>query len=86
MTKDQAMIHVLMKENDELKLEIGRLRNNSIIIPENATNGDMLKAMFPNLKIGVFRNEVDVEGLDTYSVFTRNWWDKPYYKKDRKEV
>lgn len=26
MTKDQAMIHTLMKENDELKLEIGRLR------------------------------------------------------------
>lgn len=78
MNKDQAMIHVLMKENDELKLEIGRLRNNSIIIPDGATNGDMLKAIFPNLKIGIFRNEVDVEGLDTYSVFTRNWWDKQY--------
>ena len=26
MTRDEAMIHTLVKENDELKMEIGRLR------------------------------------------------------------
>lgn len=26
MTQDEAMIHTLVKENDELKMEIGRLR------------------------------------------------------------
>ena len=58
MNKDQAMIHTLMKENDELKLEIGRLRNgkfrnNIVCIPKGITNGDMvtkiLKPCVPKL-------------------------------------
>ena len=64
---------------EELPLSQGsKARAFKIEITGNLTNGDMVKAMFPNLKIGVFRNEVDVEGLDTYSVFTRNWWNAPY--------
>jgi hypothetical protein len=78
MTKDQAVIHVLMKENDELKLEIGRLRNNAVIIPDGATNGDVIKAMFPNVEASVFVKEVGVKGLDTYSTFTKKWWNAPY--------
>ena len=38
---------------------------NAIPIPENATNGDMIKAMFPN--------EPDFE----YDFF-RDWWNAPY--------
>lgn len=78
VTKEQY--ETLSKNYLELKEKYAKLKENAIIIPENPTNGDMLKALFPNLKVGIFRNEVDVEGLDTYSVFTRNWWDKPYKK------
>ena len=49
-----------------------------ILIPKNATNGDMIKAMFPNAKANVFVKEVGVKGLDTYSTFTKKWWNAPY--------
>ena len=51
---------------------------NAIPIPEGATNGDMIMAMFPNAKANVFVKEVGVKGLDTYSVFTKKWWNAPY--------
>ena len=51
---------------------------NAIPIPDGATNGDMIMAMFPNAKANVFVKEVGVKGLDTYSVFTKKWWNAPY--------
>ena len=86
MTKDQAMIHVLIKEINELKFEIGRLRNNSIIIPENATNGDIIKAMFPHIEISDNCKEyysVNIEDLEKDKAFNtigfkKGWWNAPY--------
>lgn len=51
---------------------------NAIPIPDGATNGDMIMAMFPNAKANVFAKEVGVKGLDTYSTFTKKWWNAPY--------
>lgn len=50
-------------------------------IPDNATNGDIIKAMFPNCKI-----ILDNEGLiglrpigEVWIVwFTQSWWNAPY--------
>lgn len=51
---------------------------NAIPIPDGVTNGDMIMAMFPNAKANVFAKEVGVKGLDTYSTFTKKWWNAPY--------
>lgn len=51
---------------------------NAIPIPDGVTNGDMIMAMFPNAKANVFVKEVGVKGLDTYSTFTKKWWNAPY--------
>ena len=54
----------------------------AIYIPENATNGEMLKAMFPRIQIK--------EGSDfiTYSLdgvvgtcVEKSWWNAPYKKQ-----
>jgi hypothetical protein len=50
----------------------------AILIPDGATNGDMIMAMFPNAKANVFAKEVGVKGLDAYSTFTKKWWNSPY--------
>jgi hypothetical protein len=53
---------------------------NAIPIPENATNGDMIKAMFPNIEI----EEIDDELIVAYKLdvkgtpFYRVWWNAPY--------
>lgn len=76
---DTETIHIdrLMNEIDNLptiSLE------NAIPIPEGATNGDMIKAMFPNGKYGTNGNEVHVFGVGGNGclVFTLDWWNAPY--------
>ena len=61
---------------------------NAIVIPENATNGDMIKAMFPNATIdSTFDNEklneelelIIIKGMDNGNVpFYKAWWNAPY--------
>ena len=72
----------LLNAYDDVSMEFdvldSQLTVNAIPIPDGATNGDMIKAMFPNAKANVFVKEVGVKGLDTYSVFTKKWWNTPY--------
>ena len=93
MTKDQA-IYVLEMNNpfmggeeqrnlsEALDIAVkaleGKHYERAIFIPDGATNGDIIKAMFPNAKANVFVKEVGVKGLDTYSTFTKKWWNAPY--------
>lgn len=161
-TMDKAMIHTLAKENDELKAEIGRLRQaleqqtndckifgtkencfggatenecehcdykiqkleqssddcvsrqavidsiDSIrehhggmldirqvvtqlppvtpIFPKGATNGDMIKAMFPNGEYGTNGNFVHVYisyfAIIQTMTFDLSWWNAPYKRGD----
>lgn len=87
MTKDEAINHLQThsttngsgmttdKQHEEAKRIAIEALTNSIPIPEGATNGDMIKAMFPNISI--------YEHGSTYSVnneynFNSTWWNKPY--------
>lgn len=49
---------------------------NAIPIPEDATNGDVIKAIFPNFHTDELSHTVWV-GYDDMS-FRREWWDAPY--------
>ena len=56
---------------------------NGTPIPDNATNGDVIKAMFPNV------NVYEHNGGATYSVnneynFNATWWNAPYQKGGKK--
>lgn len=57
-----------------------------VAIPEGATNGDIIKAMFPNAQIDYHKaNELVEEyvtfyinGCDTCQDYTLEWWNAPY--------
>jgi len=49
---------------------------NGIFIPKNATNGDVIKALFPNYRTDEMSHSVWV-GYDNMS-FKREWWNAPY--------
>lgn len=49
-------------------------------IPKNATNGDVIKALFPNFRIDEMSHTVWV-GYDDMS-FRRKWWEAPYEKEN----
>lgn len=53
----------------------------AIPIPKGATNGDMIKAMFPNISINEkeFTDLVMVYKLDHHrKAFSEDWWNAPY--------
>ena len=61
---------------------VGKIILNGTLIPDNATNGDVIMAMFPNV------NVYEHNGGATYSVnneynFNATWWNSQYQKGDR---
>ena len=70
------------KGTDSLSMFL-RMIQNSIAISNDATNGDIIKAMFPNASIEVRNISVYVD-LGNIVGFSRSWWDAPY--KQESEV
>lgn len=57
---------------------------NAIPIPENATNGDMIKAIFPNVKTWDESEGalcVEFKTLNQIKIFPKYWWNAPYEKE-----
>ena len=48
-----------------------------IPLPDNATNGDVIKALFPRTKC-VERNGIIETDIDEGTLFNLEWWNAPY--------
>lgn len=59
--------------------------HNAIIIPQNPTNGDMIKAMFPDVEVKEKNNGYEVYfGVGTaIQLFNHQWWNKPYKEVEK---
>jgi hypothetical protein len=61
-------------------------------IPNNPTNGDVIKAIFPNTVVDDYDYGkdpvIDVYGIDAaeYITLRKAWWDAPYQKGGSDEV
>ena len=60
---------------------------NAIEIPEGATNGDILKVMFPKHEITLLIAkdnscwwEMNIDGNDESLIFQSEWWNAPYMR------
>ena len=47
-------------------------------IPDNVTNGDVIKALFPRIKIKKFPTFLRVIEGEEYIPMTYDWWNSPY--------
>ena len=58
----------------------------AIPIPEHATNGDMIKAMFPICcsNMGNPDNGIVVDFMGDLHTFNKDWWNAPYKKEVEK--
>lgn len=68
-----------LARNEALEIAIKKLKTNDRI----ATNGDMIKAIFPNVKTNYYMYCVEVKlGYhgqdDTVLLFDKGWWNAPY--------
>ena len=52
---------------------------NGTPIPDNATNGDVLISLYPNLKYTIQNGRV-VTTIGVASSFDLDWWNAPYQK------
>lgn len=55
-----------------------------LAFPENPTNGDMIRTVFPNASIEVRNISVYVD-LGNIVGFSRRWWDAPYEQRGEQE-
>ena len=55
---------------------------NGTPIPDNATNGDVIKALYPNESIGHCEDCTDLGDIAT---FDDDWWNAPYQKGGKSE-
>ena len=61
-------------------------RENGTPIPDNATNGDVIKAMFPKAYVDDYDYGkdpvIDIYGIDDaeYITLRKAWWNAPYQK------
>jgi hypothetical protein len=79
----------LLSAYDDVSVEFEVLDRQPLVsaipIPEGATNGDMIKAMFPNAKVRTiyytYFVEVKLEYHSQYDpglLFDKKWWNAPY--------
>ena len=69
---DEEVAKSFIEDVEQVKEQLPR--DNTIIIPKDATNGDVIKAIFPGCR--------PIEGtllIDTdIAVFEPDWWNAPY--------
>ena len=90
----QELIEV-RKENEALNMAIASLKTDEayqleyenrdfVEIPKGMTNGEVIKALFPNVKVHEYTEKVVLNGLGNefqiQSMAWKNWWNAPYQK------
>jgi hypothetical protein len=83
--KDTYEYYLKLVANDDVMNNPEKIIVNGTPINNNATNGDMLKAMFPNQTISCSIPITDRNGAKFYRTtingvtdFTEDWWNAPY--------
>ena len=61
--------------------DVLKVLENCIEIPNGATNGDMIKTIFPNIEIEGIGGEIKcIATKNGTSYFALDWWNAPYKK------
>lgn len=75
---DKTDIHDLIT-GKELPLSQGKARAFCVEIEGKITNGDMIKAIFPNIDTEKIEDIIDVYGMSKCRVtYDTDWWNAPY--------
>lgn len=78
---DKLDVTTLLRGEDLAIQPKGNIKGFCVEIAGNLTNGDMIKAMFPNIDVSVSGDGdiIDVYNLGVYcETFDTDWWNAPY--------
>lgn len=73
---DEDYVKIINKNGASNYLE--EVIENGIKLPNNATNGDVIKILFPNLRLYSDFAYWDVDLGDTHISVDKKWWCAPY--------
>lgn len=87
MTKEELIRNLKYTEENKVNTfdtnisDVLKVLENCIEIPNGATNGDMIKTMFPNIEIEGIGGEIKcIAAQNGTSYFALDWWNAPYKK------
>ena len=83
MTKEELIRNLkYTEENFDANIsDVLKVLENCIEIPNGATNGDMIKTIFPNIEIEGIGGEIKcIATKNGTSYFALDWWNAPYKK------
>lgn len=58
-------------------VDMAKAIRKGILLPKNATNGDIIRAMFPKAEV-IEKRAVVMVGISRMIVFDFDWWNAPY--------
>lgn len=80
---DKTDIHDLIT-GKEIPLPQGRARAFCVEVAGKITNGDMIKAIFPNIDTEQIEDIIDVYGMSKCRVtYDTDWWNAPYKTENK---
>lgn len=72
------------KEDKVIDLAIKALKQQSF---EGKTNGDVIRALFPNISIvNVFGGDIWFKVDNSHLICSESWWNSPYKESDKSET
>ena len=87
MTKEELTRNLKYTEENKVNTfdtnisDVLKVLENCIEIPNGATNGDMIKTIFPNIEIELIGGEIKcIATKNGTSYFALDWWNAPYKK------
>ena len=87
MTKEELTRNLKYTEENKVNTfdtnisDVLKVLENCIEIPNGATNGDMIKTIFPNIEIEGIGGEIKcIAAQNGTSYFALDWWNAPYKK------
>ena len=91
MTKEELIRNLKHTEENKVNTfdtnisDVLKVLENCIEISNGATNGDMIKTMFPNIEIEGIGGEIKcIAAQNGTSYFALDWWNAPYKKYGEK--
>lgn len=72
----------LLRISNEMQKKVDKAIQRGTPIPDNATNGDVIKVMFPFFDIKIYEHKgyAMVFYDDFYTTYPLRWWNAPYQK------
>ena len=87
MTKEELTRNLKYTEENKVNTfdtnisDVLKVLENCIEIPNGATNGDVIKTIFPNIEIEGIGGEIKcIATKNGTSYFALDWWNAPYKK------